>query len=141
MRFVYSIAFSCSLTCVLQFNEAGEVLEAFNLHNERDGGAFDENMNYVFQKEKGEMDAWVAEMDETAMEQAIGEAARAVKRKAAQRELDEENEAKKEFLPSIQLKKNLLLLMKPKETVAGAMRRLGGGKAGEFSTQHVAIVH
>lgn len=111
---------------VLQFNEAGEVLEAFNLRDERDGGHFDENMNYVFKKEKGEVDAWVAEMDEVAMEQAIGEAAKAVKRKAAEREKEEEREAQKAFVPSIQLKRELLSYMKPKETVSAAMRRLSG---------------
>jgi hypothetical protein len=36
-------------------------------------------MNFVFQKEKGEIDAWLANMDEAAMEQGIGEAAKALK--------------------------------------------------------------
>lgn len=36
-------------------------------------------MNFVFQKEKSEVDAWVAGLDEAAMEQAIGEAAAAMK--------------------------------------------------------------
>lgn len=114
------------LSVVVQFNDAGEVLEAFNLRDERDGGFFDENMNYVFKKEKGEVDAWVAGMDEAAMEQAIGEAARAVKRKAAEREKEEEQEALKEFVPSIRLKQELLSYMNPKETVTAAMRRLSG---------------
>ena len=62
-----------------KFNEAGEAIEPFNLKNERDDGYFDENENYVFKKEKGEIDAWVAGMDEVSMERAIGEAAQAVK--------------------------------------------------------------
>jgi hypothetical protein len=41
-----------------KFTEMGEVIEPFNLKNEREAGGFDENMNYVFQKEKGEVDAW-----------------------------------------------------------------------------------
>ena len=36
-------------------------------------------MNFVFQKEKGEIDAWLADMDEAAMEQSIGEAAKALR--------------------------------------------------------------
>ena len=36
-------------------------------------------MNFVFQKEKGEIDAWLADMDEAAMEQGIGEAAKALR--------------------------------------------------------------
>ena len=89
-------------------------------------------MNYVFQKEHGEVDAWVAEMDEVAMEQAIGEAARAVKRKAAEREQEDLLDAKREVKTSIQLKKELLVLMRARETVSGAMRRLGG-KSGKFT--------
>ena len=106
-------------------------MEAFNLRDERDGGFFDENMNYVFKKEKGEVDAWVAEMDEATMEQAIGEAARAVKRKAIEREREEARDALKEFIPSIRLKQELLTFMQPKETVSAAMRRLSG-KNGEI---------
>eukprot|EP01035_Chromulina_nebulosa_P024804 gene24805-32300_t len=63
----------------LQFNDAGEAFEPFNLKNERETGHFDENLNYVFKKEKGEIDAWVAQMDEVSMERAIGEAAFAMK--------------------------------------------------------------
>ena len=55
------------------------MIEPFNLRDERDGGHFDENMNYVFQRERGEKDAWVAAMDEATMEQSIGEAAKALK--------------------------------------------------------------
>jgi hypothetical protein len=36
------------------------VLEAFNLKDEREGGYFDDNMNYVFKKDHMEVDAWVA---------------------------------------------------------------------------------
>jgi hypothetical protein len=54
-------------------------LEPFNLRDERDRGAFDENMNFVFKRERGELDAWLANLDEAAMEQGIGEAAQALK--------------------------------------------------------------
>jgi hypothetical protein len=65
-----------------KFNDAGEVIEPFNLRNERDSGHIDENFNFVFKKEKGEVDAWLADMDEAAMEQGIGEAAKALKVRA-----------------------------------------------------------
>ena len=39
-------------------------------------------MNYVWAKEKGEPDAWLADMDEAAMEKSIGEAAAALKVRA-----------------------------------------------------------
>lgn len=64
---------------ILQFNDAGEVLEPFNLRDEREGGHFDENMNYVWQKDTGEIDTWLADMDEATMEKSIGEAAAAWK--------------------------------------------------------------
>ena len=63
----------------IQFNEAGEVLEPFNLKGERDVGFFDENMNFVFQKERYEKDTWLAGIDEAEMEKGIGEAAKALK--------------------------------------------------------------
>ena len=55
------------------------MIEPFNLKDEREGGHFDENMNYVWKKEQEEPDAWVADLDEAAMEKAIGEAASALK--------------------------------------------------------------
>ena len=36
-----------------RFNDAGEVLDPFNLDNEREGGTFDEEGNYRFAKETG----------------------------------------------------------------------------------------
>ena len=70
-HFTYKIYF------IVKFNDAGEVIEPFNLRDERDSGHFDENMNFVFKKDKGEIDAWLADMDEAAMEKGIGEAAKA----------------------------------------------------------------
>lgn len=54
-------------------------MEPFNLKSDREAGYFDENMNFVFRKNKGEIDNWLANMNETEMEKAIGEAANAVK--------------------------------------------------------------
>lgn len=36
-------------------------------------------MNYVWQKDQGEVDSWLANMDEATMEKSIGEAAAALK--------------------------------------------------------------
>ena len=54
-------------------------MEPFNLQDERDRGHFDENLNFVFKKDKGEIDAWLATMDEATMEKSIGEAADAMR--------------------------------------------------------------
>jgi hypothetical protein len=49
------------------------------LKDERERGHFDENMNFIFNKERGEIDAWLSGIDEAAMEKGIGEAAVALK--------------------------------------------------------------
>lgn len=54
-------------------------MEPFNLKKDREIGYFDENMNFIFRKETGEVDNWLANLDESEMEKAIGEAAAAVK--------------------------------------------------------------
>ena len=106
----------------------GVLIEPFNLKNERESGYFDENMNYVFKKEKGEVDAWLADLDEATVEAAIGEAAAAEKRIAEKRKLEEEVDAKKPIKTVQELKEELLSYMQPEETIAGALRRLSGKK-------------
>ncbi|KAG5180594.1 hypothetical protein JKP88DRAFT_349493 [Tribonema minus] len=59
------------------FNEAGEVLEPFNLKNERQEGYFDTNGNFVWKMQDQETDAWLAGLDDAAMEEAIGQAQQA----------------------------------------------------------------
>jgi hypothetical protein len=55
----------------------GEIIEPFNLKGERDEGFFDTTGNFVWRKQREEPDAWIANMDEAAMEDAIGQAAAA----------------------------------------------------------------
>ena len=54
-------------------------MEPFNMREERQFGQIDDNLNFVFKKGKGEVDAWLADLDESAIEQGIGEAAAAAK--------------------------------------------------------------
>lgn len=104
----------------------GVPIEPFNLRNERDSGYFDENMNYVFKKEKGEVDAWLAGLDEATVEAAIGEAAVAEKKLLEKRKHDEEEEAKKPIRSTQELKEELLSFMLPSEKIATTLRRLSG---------------
>lgn len=111
---------------ILQFNDTGMVMEPFNLKNEREGGYFDENQNYVFKKEVAEVDAWVSALDEDAKESAIQAAAMAENKrlaKIAEQEADLENRRQRS---TAELKQELLSLMQPGETVSGALRRLSG---------------
>ena len=64
--------------CGAQFNDAGEPMEPFNLKNERTEGYFDETGNFVWKKEMGQLDPWLASLDnEQDLEAKIGEAASA----------------------------------------------------------------
>jgi hypothetical protein len=110
-----------------QFNDAGEVLEPFNMKNERDQGNIDRAGNFAyFKREQEEVDAWVESMNEAAMEKGIGEAAEARRKREDARRLMEEEAAKIEKKSVLELKKELVSLMVGGETVAHAMRRYGG---------------
>lgn len=102
------------------------MLEPFNLRNEREGGFFDENMNYVFKKEHGEVDAWISGLDEAAVETAIGEAALAEKRRQAKLAEADAHRDSQQTLSTAELKEELLGILLPGETIASAMRRLSG---------------
>ena len=117
----------------VKINEDGDVVEPFHLQNEREEGHFDQAGNYVFRrKKKGEEDAWLEGMDEAEVEKSIGEAAEA-KRKRQERSAAEETRLQSlhsTHTPA-QLKRELLGLLQLGDTVARAMRRLGGGGAGK----------
>jgi hypothetical protein len=104
----------------------GMPIEPFNLKNERDGGYFDEDMNYVFKKESGEVDAWIANLDEATVEAAIGEAAAAEKKLARKRALEEQEEELRPKKTTQELKEELLSYMMPTETISATLRRLSG---------------
>lgn len=104
------------------------------MKNEREGGFIDDNMNYVFQKEDGEVDAWVAGLDEAALEQAIGEAALAEKKRLAKLEVDERRRTSDDLVLKnpLELKYELLSLMTPGETPSTTLRRLSGREGMSF---------
>jgi hypothetical protein len=54
-------------------------MEPFNMNEEKLLGHIDANYNFVFKKERKEIDSWLATMDESTMEKSIGEAAEAHK--------------------------------------------------------------
>lgn len=109
-----------------KFNEAGVPIEPFNMRNEREGGFIDENMNYVFKKEEEEVDAWVSGLDEATLEEAIGQAAMAEKKKAAKQAAEDDKEDDLEFKSESQLKIELLTFMQPGETISSTLKRLSG---------------
>jgi len=65
-----------------EFNEAGDKMEPFNLKAERTEGYFDETGNFVWKKEEGDGDPWLASLEnEEDLEARIGEAAVARRKK------------------------------------------------------------
>ncbi len=109
---------------VQTYDEAGFEIEAFNLNDEREEGHFDATGNFVFAKGKKEEDAWLSGMNEAEMERGIGEAMEAKKQR--------ENELKKKAAVVAQggqasptaLKKQIIAMGDPFETVAEALQRL-----------------
>lgn len=100
------------------------------MKNEREGGYFDENQNYVFKKERGEVDAWIAGLDEQTVEAAIGEAALAEKKRLAKRDFDEA-QLEQNKKSATELKAELLTYLYPGETITACLRRLSGRVSGK----------
>jgi hypothetical protein len=103
------------------------VLEPFNLREEREGGNFDASMNYVWRKETGEVDRWIADMDEAEMEKSIGEAAKSLKRKQEQLAAAESKKDPHAGKDKTTLTRELVSHLKEGETALHAIRRIGRG--------------
>ena len=103
----------------------GEVFEPFNLRSDREIGHFDANMNFTFHKKKEEPDAWLANMDqdEATMEKHIGEAALAKQKKEERERLEQQIRTRQRLSP-MEIKIQILQIIKKEETVAQGMRRL-----------------
>lgn len=101
------------------------------MKEEREGGFIDDNMNFVFKKEKEEVDAWVADLKENEMQSAITASAIAEKRRQARLEQQEMNRRELDAMSELDLKLELLSYMQPKETVTNTLRRLGGQDSGK----------
>lgn len=108
-----------------KFNDDGVAIEPFNMKNEREGGGrIDGNMNYVFEKEEADPDGWVAGLDETTEEQAIGEAARAsAKRRVESRKAAMQFSRRERRTPPV-IKRNIVEMLSPGESIAMALKRL-----------------
>jgi len=109
-----------------KFNDAGVVIEPFNMKNERESGRIDGQMNYVFEKDEGDPDSWLAGLDEAAEEQAIDEAAQAAKNRRVQKRKKEMQAARDEGLARDprDLKLAIVRILEENESIATAMKRL-----------------
>mmetsp|Transcript_43296 Transcript_43296/g.55613 ORF Transcript_43296/g.55613 Transcript_43296/m.55613 type:complete len:477 (+) Transcript_43296:51-1481(+) len=111
------------------FNDAGEVMEAFNLKEEREQGHFDDSGNYIWRKLEEVSDEWLQSMGgEAGMEAAIGQAAaaqRRQKRELASKEAEKDRVGEKDVLT---LFKEIHSLLLDEESVTKAMKRLSPPK-------------
>lgn len=106
--------------------EHGIELEAFNLVEERKRGYFDKDGNYMEEEEEKEddeeADAWLDAGEE---KQVVDEATRRKIEEQTMREQDEPEKMTAIDIARIQYKAATIL--RPEETVASALKRLGGG--------------
>eukprot|EP00628_Pelagophyceae_sp_CCMP2097_P014240 CAMPEP_0206819288 /NCGR_PEP_ID=MMETSP0975-20121206/11232_1 /ASSEMBLY_ACC=CAM_ASM_000399 /TAXON_ID=483370 /ORGANISM="non described non described, Strain CCMP2097" /LENGTH=486 /DNA_ID=CAMNT_0054361509 /DNA_START=25 /DNA_END=1485 /DNA_ORIENTATION=- len=116
-----------------RFNEGGDMIEPFNLRNERQNdGFFDANGNFVWKKDGEEPDEWLAQLDEN--QTAAMQKKKVALDEAAQDGSSEDDEVEDFEAPgdaaasarrAAAAKAELAGLLMESETVVGALRRLG----------------
>ena len=88
----------------------------------------------MFKQERGEVDSWLAQLNEATMEQQIGEVSKAYQKKRAREDELEKVESTRVVASLTDLKKQILEKMLPSETVTKAMKRLSGTSSSSSST-------
>eukprot|EP00088_Acartia_fossae_P007731 TRINITY_DN1361_c0_g1_i1.p1 TRINITY_DN1361_c0_g1~~TRINITY_DN1361_c0_g1_i1.p1 ORF type:complete len:376 (+),score=128.05 TRINITY_DN1361_c0_g1_i1:49-1176(+) len=95
----------------------------FNLKEEQEEGSFSADGNFIWNDKKEEIkDAWLDDIDWVKVKE------RSAAEIQKQEDEDEKEEESQEKYNEIQTYREILKVMKPKETVAKALRRLGGNK-------------
>ncbi|KAJ3395413.1 hypothetical protein HDU80_010351 [Chytriomyces hyalinus] len=101
----------------------GVAIEPFNMNNEMEEGGFDENFNYIRTLDEHAFhDKWLGGISGDEIKRAKVASDRQKARISAMDALEEEDADENSCW------KTVLSFMKPKETVAGALKRLGGPK-------------
>lgn len=102
------------------------MITPFNMKDERESGFIDDDMNFVFKKEKQEVDAWVATLNDTNTEKVINDAALAERKRLARNAEQERNQSALDRMGPMEVKVALLSIMQEGESVQGTLRRLSG---------------
>lgn len=112
-------------------NMDGDIkITPFNLKEEQEEGAFSADGNFVWNDKKDELkDAWLDDIDWVKVKE---KSAAEIKKAEEEDEKEEENQEK---YNEIQTYREILKALKPKESVAKALRRLGGNKKPLSSTE------
>ncbi|KAJ3101261.1 hypothetical protein HDU97_001558 [Phlyctochytrium planicorne] len=104
-------------------DEGGVKIEQFNMDQELEEGGFDADFNYIRKKDEHQMhDNWLEGVTKNEMKKARAAHARQEARTKAQEALNQSMFAQE---TEVVLWQRLLRFLKPKESVAGAMKRLG----------------
>lgn len=110
----------------IDFSEGGLRVTPFNLEEEMEEGHFDAEGHYIADKDPDNVDdSWLETVDW-----------KEVHEKATERELDtlggeEDDEEDEEVVDKLTLLREVIAIVKPGETVAKALRRLGGSNKGK----------
>jgi hypothetical protein len=118
--------------------DLGETIEPFNLKDDMDNGFFDPNGNYVWRRkdrDEGVKDAWMESMEDGDGE-GHGEedmkktaAAHAVQQAMGGGTGGEDDDEEEDAFDEQALLKLVVSILDPEESVAAALKRLGGSKA------------
>jgi len=102
----------------------GEItITPFNLKEEQQEGTFSKDGNFVWNDKKDEIkDAWLDDIDWMKVKQ------KSLNEKTRLEEEDEKEDEEQEKYSEMDAYRSILVLLKPGESVAKALRRLGGGK-------------
>lgn len=103
----------------------GIKITPFNMKEEMEEGHFDKDGMYIFSKDKNEIrDEWMDNIDWQIIKEKSGK----------EMQQDDESDTELEKVDLMSIYKQMLVHMKPGETVAKALRRLGGNKGKHLSS-------
>jgi len=109
--------------------DEGIKITPFNLKEEQQEGTFSKDGNFVWNKKDELKDAWLDDVDWVKVKE------RTVAEKEKEEEDDEAEDEAQKLYSEIGSYKQMVELMRPGESVAKALRRLGGGQKAQSASQ------
>lgn len=110
-------------------NDDGIKITPFNLKEEQQEGSFSKDGNFVWDKKDELKDAWLDDIDWMKVK------TKSKKELEKEEQEDEDEDEMQENYSEIENYKLMMEFMRPGESVAKALRRLGGGKAAMSASQ------
>jgi len=110
-------------------NDEGIQITPFNLKEEQEEGSFSKDGNFVWDKKEEIKDAWLDNIDWVKIK------SKSKQELEKEEQEDEEEDEKQDTFNEHDNYKLMIEIMRPGETVARALRRLGGGKVAVSASQ------